>query len=306
MRQYGYHSYRGPLYRGSSLDPNGYGLGIELEVNVNRFSFNQAQTVRGIRAERDGSLGANGVEFVFGAYDDIGKIYRMATTLFSRVEMEEGGDLYGLHINLNAANKTPAWRRAIFYSGADHNAGFLRHIARRYGYNSFASMTSCRYMDSDPGGYAFGRQSGRCGIALRNNRVEFRMFKGTVNAKVLVAQMLFTRYWASWIDSIESQTRGEFISSFAIEGATKYTEFGRWLAEQPETSERQVVMNLYDHAHAWAGIIRFNNYASAAEYIRICGEPINEVCNRLSSPQRQRRSAASQSAVVPTGVPVPA
>jgi len=302
MRQYGYHSYRGPLYLGSSLDPNGYGLGIELEVNVDRVSFILAQAVRGIRAEHDASLGIDGVEFVFGAYDDIGKIYRMATTLFSRVEMEEGGERYGLHINLNAANKTLAWRRAIFYSGAEYNADFLRQIARRYGYSSFATRQSCRYMDSDRG-YAPNRQSVRYGIALRHNRVEFRMFRGTVNAKVLVAQMLFTRYWASWIDSIVSQTGGELVSSQHLEAATSYVEFGRWLAQQPETSERQVVMNLYDYAHDRRGII---SYASAREYISICGEPLNEVCNRLSAPQRRRRSAVSQSAVGTTGAPVPA
>lgn len=306
MIRHDYHSYRGPIYNGSRIDPDGYGVGIELETDVERHIFDFAQTVRGVRPERDGSLDyTTGVEFIFAASDDLRTIARRFAAVKERTQFatRDRRGHYGCHVNINAANKSRNWRKLMHFSGTESsgNSTFLRQIGRRHGYSSFASTSSAwgysrnsdRFSDVGISGATPGSNGQKCAVALRPNRVEFRIFKTCDRIETLLLYTLFSQAWSRWISSIEqagtpATTVGEVLHMVS------HRNFIHWVAALPASSERDAVCNI---AIACAGRVSSNGsdtgYLYENDYINLAGDPIREVCDSLSSSQRRSRRASS-------------
>jgi len=318
MIRHDYHSYRGPIYNGSRIDPDGYGVGIELETDVQRHIFDFAQTVRGVRPERDGSLDTTtGVEFIFAASDDLRTIARRFAAVKERTQFatrDRRGN-YGCHVNINAANKSRNWRKLMHFSAIEggDNCMFLRQIGRRSGYSSFAptsstwgySLNSDRFSNVDISGATPGYNGQKYAVALRPNRVEFRIFKTCDRIETLLLYTLFSQAWSRWISSIE-QTVTSATTVDEVRQMVSHRNFIHWVAALPASSERDAVCNI---AIACAGRARYNwsgtDYLYENDYINLAGDPIREICNRLSSSQRRSRRASSVTSVESAGQAAP-
>ena len=316
MIRYGYHSYRGPIYNGSRIDPNGYGVGIELETDVERHSFDYAQSVRGVRPERDGSLDYHtGVEFIFAATDDLRQLVSRFTAVKDRTGLGTGDarNMYGCHVNINAASKSSTWRKLMHFSGIESsgNSIFLRQIGRRTGYSPFAlvsstwgySLNSDRFSNVGISGATPGSNGNKYAIALRSNRIEFRIFKTCDRIETLLLYTLFSQAWSRWISSIE-QTITPATTVGEVLQMVSHRNFIHWVAALPPSSERDAVCNIA-MACARRDATNAPGYLHENDYINLAGDPIREICNRLSSPQRRGRRAAPGTAVESQGQAVP-
>jgi len=314
MIRHGYHSYRGPIYNGSRIDPNGYGVGIELETDVARHIFDYAQTVRGVRPERDGSLDYySGVEFIFAATDDLRQLVSRFTAVKDRTGLgtTDARSLYGCHVNINAARKSLTWRKLMHFSGMESsgNSMFLRQIGRRTGYSPFAltssawgySLNSGRFSHVGISGAVPGSDGNKYGIALRSNRIEFRIFKTCDHIETLLLYTLFSQAWSRWISSIEQTITPDTTVGEVLQ-MVSHRNFIHWVAALPASSERDAVCNI---AVACAGRVNSNittaGYLYENDYINLAGDPIREICNRLSPPQRRSRRASSVTSVESSG-----
>ena len=315
MIRHGYHSYRGPAYRGMSLDRNGYGVGVELETDVHMGLFASARTVRGVRPERDGSLDSHtGVEFIFGASDNLRQVVSRFNMLRERTDFgtRDRKSLYGCHININAVNKSSTWRKLMALSCVQRpvhgvsNVLFLRQIGRRIGYSPFPVPSSyalahilhtkqLRYVGSIYG-HVPGTQGDKYAIALRTNRVEYRMFKTCDKLETLLLYILFAQAWSRWITHLEATLPAD-VTVFSVYDAVEYTRFIEWLESQPQSSERDAVLNLSRACSDSAAAQR--PYMNEDEYISSAGEAINEVCRSLSTPQRRSRRTSPVAVILP-------
>ena len=318
MIRHGYHSYRGPAYRGMSLDRDGYGVGVELETDVHMDLFASARSVRGVRPERDGSLDSHtGVEFIFAASDNLRRVVSRFNALRERTDFgtRDRKNLYGCHININAVNKSSTWRKLMALSCVQRanlgfngyrNALFLKQIGRRQGYSPFPVPSSyalahiphtetLRYANS-----IYGRTPGTNGIkyaiALRPNRIEYRMFKTCDKLETLLLYILFAQAWSRWITHLEATLPAEVTVNSAYD-AVDYTHFIDWLESQPQSSERDAVLNLSRVCSSRASGQHI--FMDEAEYISSAGEAINEVCLSLSTTQRRSRRTSPVAVILP-------
>jgi hypothetical protein len=202
MIRYDYHSYRSPAARGANIQPNELAFGIELEVKLDRRLFADATTVRGARAERDGSLiAADGdTEFVFTPTSDIGNIVRRFRRLKERVAIYSPQDnapvsynYYGMHVNVNALGKDEHWYACLAgvvnFAG---NAGTWRNIARRTPYSGPNPYTSFSSMAS----------RGRYWTSRRENRIELRLFSASGIEAIAVGQICVAGALSMYADSL--------------------------------------------------------------------------------------------------------
>lgn len=315
MIRHGYHSYRGPAYRGMSLsDRDGYGVGVELETDVHMDLFASARTVRGVRPERDGSLDSQtGVEFIFAASDNLRQVVSRFNALRERTDFRtrDRKNLYGCHININAVNKSSMWRKLMALSCIQrpsnyHNALFLKQIGRRHGYSPFPTPSSyalAYILPTEPLRYAnsiYGHTPGTNGnkyaIALRPNRIEYRMFKTCDKLETLLLYILFAQAWSRWITHLEA-TLPVGVTVESAYAAVDYTHFIDWLENQPQSSERDAVLNLSRVCSS--RVTGQHLFMNEAEYISSAGEAINEVCRSLSTTQRRSRRTSPVAVILP-------
>lgn len=330
MRRYGYHSHRSATLNGLRVRPDSMAIGVEFETYVERSLFDSSPAVRGARAETDGSLDYhNGVEFVLTPSEDLRSIIRRHTAIVERCGASTPNHGYGIHLNVNAQTKDYTWRKLMkwsFLDTPDMRAGILRQIGRRRGYSGYGTPGVISYLnesrhlrsfsDDINSEYTPGREGHRYAVALRRNRVEFRLFLSTTNSRVLLLYMLFARAWCEWIDEIRSQIAGvtATISGRDVMDMLAFSNFRSFLhrklrTEDERANEYHALFNLVVQCHQRAEM--GTDFMSEDEYVNAAGEQFNEVWNRLLAPQRRsRRTAAVATPVTEAtsgeGVPVTA